>query len=161
MLPAVSESIDRFVAAARAIGFEVIPQRFPEGTRTAEDAARAIGCSVAQIVKSLVFVAGDDPVLALTSGANRVDVKKLASLCGAGKVRKANADEARAASGFTIGGTPPFGHPAPIRCFADPDLLDFDEIWAAAGTADAVFPIAPSELVARSGAQVAPFTEDA
>jgi len=114
---------------------------------------------VGQIVKSLVFVAGSEPVLALTAGGNRVDPAKLAALCGAADPRKATADEVRAATGYAIGGTPPFGHPTRLRCFADPDLMGFDRVWAAAGTPDSVFPIAPEELARVAGALVAPFTE--
>jgi prolyl-tRNA editing enzyme YbaK/EbsC (Cys-tRNA(Pro) deacylase) len=106
-----------------------------------------------------VFVAGSEPVLALTSGRNRVDPAKLAALCGAPDARKATADEVRTATGYAIGGTSPFGHPTPLRCFADPDLMGFDMVWAAAGTPESVFPIGPEELLRVAGAQVAPFTE--
>jgi prolyl-tRNA editing enzyme YbaK/EbsC (Cys-tRNA(Pro) deacylase) len=149
----------RFSEALAAAGLATDVRRFPEGTRTADDAARAIGCDVGQIVKSLVFVAGVEPVLALTSGRNRVDTAKLAALSGAPDARKATADEVRAATGYAIGGTPPFGHPTPLRCFGDPDLIGFDMVWAAAGTPDSVFPILPEELMRLAGAGVAPFTE--
>lgn len=155
----MSNASDRFVASARELGLDIELSRFPEGTRTADDAARAIGCDVAQIVKSLVFMAGDEPLLALTSGANRVDVKKLAVAAGVAKVRKANADEARAASGYAIGGTPPFGHPAPVRTVVDPHLLTFDVVWAAGGTPESVFPIRPSQLVELCNAHATDFTE--
>jgi prolyl-tRNA editing enzyme YbaK/EbsC (Cys-tRNA(Pro) deacylase) len=151
-------AIERFMDAARAQGLEPEIRRFPEGTKTAEDAARAIGCDVAQIVKSLVFVADDRPVLALTSGRNRVDTDTLASLIGATAMRRATPDEAKAATGYAVGGTPPFAHPAPIRTLMDPDLLAFDEIWAAAGTPDAVFPLGPRDLRRASGATEAGFT---
>jgi prolyl-tRNA editing enzyme YbaK/EbsC (Cys-tRNA(Pro) deacylase) len=133
-------------------------QRFPEGTKTAEDAARAIGCDVAQIVKSLVFMADDRPVLALTSGRNRVDTDALAGLAGAFTVRRATPDEARAATGFAVGGTPPFGHPQPITAFLDVDLTAHDEVWAAAGTPHAVFPLSPEELRRVSRATEARFS---
>jgi prolyl-tRNA editing enzyme YbaK/EbsC (Cys-tRNA(Pro) deacylase) len=152
--------IERFLEAASVLGHEVEVRRFPEGTRTAEDAARAIGCTVGQIVKSLVFMADDRPVLALTSGANRVDTARLAALLGAAAVRRADADEARAASGFAVGGTPPFGHPTPLETVFDPDLEVFAEIWAAAGTPDAVFATTPSELLRVTGARVAAFREE-
>ena len=155
----MSDAAGRFSEAAAAAGLDPDVRRFPKGTRTADDAARAIGCDVGQIVKSLVFVAGSEPVLALTSGRNRVDPAKLASLCGASDTRKATADEVRAATGYAIGGTPPFGHPTRLRCFADPDLMDCDMVWAAAGTPDSVFPIVPQELLRVASAQVAPFTE--
>jgi prolyl-tRNA editing enzyme YbaK/EbsC (Cys-tRNA(Pro) deacylase) len=150
----VSGAIDRFLEAARVLGHEVEVRRFPQGTKTAEDAARAIGCEVGQIVKSLVFVADDRPVLALTSGANRVDTDRLAALAGAGLVRRATPDEARAATGFAVGGTPPFGHSDRVRTFLDRDLLGYREVWAAAGTPDAVFRTSPDELERASLAEV-------
>ena len=154
----MSRAIDRFAEAAQVRDLHPAILRFPQGTKTAIDAARAIGCDVAQIVKSLVFVEEDGrPVLALTSGANRVDIAKLASLAGATTVRRATPDEARAATGFAVGGTPPFGHVEPIRTYLDRDLLAFDEVWAAAGTPDSVFPIAPGELLRISGAATGSF----
>jgi prolyl-tRNA editing enzyme YbaK/EbsC (Cys-tRNA(Pro) deacylase) len=155
ILGRMSAAVERFLEAARVLGHEVEIRRFPQGTRTAVDAARAIGCEVGQIVKSLVFVAGDRPVLALTSGANRVDTSKLARLAGAAEARRASPEEVRRATGFAIGGTPPFGHPAPLQAFADRDLLAYGEIWAAAGTPDAVFRTTPEELLAASRASVA------
>ncbi len=152
-----SPAIERFRAAAAAVDIDPDVHRFPDGTKTAEDAARAIGCDLAQIVKSLVFMAGTEPVLALTSGRHRVDTDALAALCGAPSIRRATPDEARAATGFAVGGTPPFGHTAPVRTFVDETLLAFDEVWAAAGTPDAVFPIAPDRLVEASGGSVARF----
>jgi len=155
----VSGAADRFAEAAARAGLRVDVHHFPEGTRTAEDAARAIGCDVAQIVKSLVFVADDEPVLALTSGRNRVDVERLASLCGASGVHKATADEVRAVTGYAIGGTPPFGHARALRSFVDEDLMGFDVVWAAAGTPDGVFPLSPEDLARTSGGTVAAFAE--
>ena len=155
----MSGALDRFLDAARALGLQPETRWFPQGTKTAEDAARAIGCDVGQIVKSLVFMADDRPVLALTSGSNRVDERKLAALAGAGIVRRASPEEAREATGFTVGGTPPFGFPEPVRTFVDETLLTFDQVWAAAGTPDSVFPIAPAELVRSSGGVVAEFAE--
>ena len=155
----MSGAIDRFSDAARARGLHPEVRRFPEGTKTAADAARAIGCGVAQIVKSLVFMAGEAPVLALTSGANRVDTEALAGLAGSGPVRRATPEEARTATGFAVGGTPPFGHPEPVMTFLDPDLLAFEEVWAAAGTPDSVFPLSPQDLLRVSGARTARFTE--
>ena len=153
----MSGAIDRFVEAARTRGIDPDVRRFPEGTKTAEDAARAIGCDVAQIVKSLVFMADDRPVMAFTSGANRVDEARLAEAVGAAVVRRATPDEARAATGFAVGGTPPFGHPDRLTCVVDRDLLNWSEIWAAAGTPDAVFPLTPGELLSASGAATADF----
>jgi prolyl-tRNA editing enzyme YbaK/EbsC (Cys-tRNA(Pro) deacylase) len=155
----VSGAIDRFLDAARVLGHEVEVRRFPEGTKTAEAAARAVGCEVGQIVKSLVFMAGDEPVLALTSGANRVDTGRLASLAGASDARRADPEEARAATGFAVGGTPPFGHPTRVRTFLDRDLLAYEDVWAAAGTPDAVFRTTPAELGRLAEAEVADLKE--
>jgi prolyl-tRNA editing enzyme YbaK/EbsC (Cys-tRNA(Pro) deacylase) len=102
-------AIERFTESARTLGVEPRIRRFPEGTKTASAAAEAIGCDVAQIVKSLVFMADGLPVIAFTSGANRVDPAKLAELAGASEARRASPEEARAATGFAVGGTPPFG----------------------------------------------------
>jgi prolyl-tRNA editing enzyme YbaK/EbsC (Cys-tRNA(Pro) deacylase) len=130
-------------------------RHFPEGTKTAADAARAIGCHVGQIVKSLVFIADGEPVMAYTSGANRVDEAKLAAAMGASEVRRATPEEARSATGFAVGGTPPFGHPMRLAAVMDRDLLDWDEIWAAAGTPDSAFALAPADLLRISGASPA------
>lgn len=155
----MSKAIDRFLDAAQVLGHSVEVRRFPQGTKTAEDAARAIGCDVGQIVKSLVFVAGGEPVLALTSGANRVEPQRLAGVAGASDARRADPEEARAATGFAVGGTPPFGHRERVRTFIDRDLLGFDEVWAAAGTPDAVFRTTPDELQRTALAEVADFKE--
>jgi prolyl-tRNA editing enzyme YbaK/EbsC (Cys-tRNA(Pro) deacylase) len=155
----MSKAVGRFERAARDRGLSLEILRFPEGTRTAPDAARAVGCDVGQIVKSLVFMAGTEPILALTSGDNRADLEKLSQLVGGVTVRRADAEEARAATGFGIGGTPPFGFTGNVRVFMDADLLRYDEIWAAAGTPDAVFRTTPEELRAAAGAEVADFKE--
>jgi prolyl-tRNA editing enzyme YbaK/EbsC (Cys-tRNA(Pro) deacylase) len=152
-------AIERFTESARRLGIEPRVQRFPGGTKTASAAAEAIGCDVAQIVKSLVFMADDRPVIALTSGANRVDPSKLAVVAGASEARRASPEEARAATGFAVGGTPPFGHPHTLPAYIDPALLAFQEVWAASGTPDSVFPLPPSELVRATGAETANFTE--
>ena len=156
----MSKSVDRFTAAAAERGLTIEVRRFPEGTKTAQDAARAVGCDVAQIVKSLVFVADGEPFLALTAGSNRADMGRLAAILGAEHVRRADAEEARAATGYGIGGTPPFGHPRPLRVLIDRDLLGRDEVWAAAGTPDAVFPLSSDDLVRASGAEPADFREE-
>ena len=126
-------------------------KEFPAGTRTAADAARAVGCDVGQIVKSLVFVAAGRPVLALVSGANRLDEKRLAAVAGE-PVLKADAETARTATGYSIGGVPPFGHATDIPVFMDRDLLGYEVLWAAAGRPDSVFEIAPDRLRDLSGA---------
>jgi prolyl-tRNA editing enzyme YbaK/EbsC (Cys-tRNA(Pro) deacylase) len=156
----VSKAVDRFERAARERGLSLEVLRFPQGTKTAQDAARAVGCEVGQIVKSLVFMAGTEPILALTSGANRADVGKLSRLVGGVPVRRADADEARGATGFTIGGTPPFGFTGQVRVFMDSDLFRYDEVWAAAGTPDAVFRTTPDELRSAAGADVGDFKEE-
>lgn len=152
-------NVIRVVHAARDAGLDISVERFPEGTRTAADAARAIGCDVAQIVKSLVFMSDGEAVLALVSGANRVDVGRLAAAVGADSVRKADGDEARAATGYAIGGVPPFGHATPVRVVVDRDLLALDRLWAAAGLPDAVFAITPADLLRVSGAEPADLAE--
>jgi prolyl-tRNA editing enzyme YbaK/EbsC (Cys-tRNA(Pro) deacylase) len=152
-------ALGRFEQAVRSEGLSLEIRRFPSGTRTAADAAQAVGCEIGQIVKSLVFVGDGEAFLALTSGANRADPGRLGGLIAAAEVRRATAEEAREATGFAIGGTPPFGHPRPLRVLVDRDLLGYDLLWAAAGTPDSVFAITPDQLVAVSGGQVADFKE--
>lgn len=150
----------RVADAGRRAGLELEIRQFPEGTRTADDAARAIGCTVAQIVKSLVFMADEQPVLALVSGADRVDMGRLANATRAAETRRATGDEARSATGFSIGGVPPFGHGTPLSVLIDPGLLNHGVVWAAAGLPDAVFAISPDDLVRVSGGIVADLAED-
>jgi len=128
----------------------------PDSTRTAAEAAAAIGCTVAQIAKSLVFrgTESGDPVLVIASGTNRVDPQRLAALLGE-PVEKPDADYVRERTGFVIGGVPPLGHSEPLRTFIDRDLLAFDNIWAAAGTPRAVFRLSPDDLVSMTGGEVA------
>ena len=152
--PTAHPSVSRVADAARTAGLELEITRFPEGTRTAEDAARAIGCDVGQIVKSLVFMADGRPVVALVSGADRVDTDRLAAAAGASSARRASGDEVRETTGSAIGGVPPFGHATPLTVLVDRGLLAHDEVWAAAGLPDAVFPIGPDALVAASGGRV-------
>jgi len=132
--------------------FEV--RRFPEGTRTAEDAAAAIGCALGQIVKSLVFLAAGRPVVALVSGANRLDTARLGTLAGE-PVIKADAGITRAATGYSIGGVPPFGHEQPLAVYVDRDLLGYALVWAAAGRPDSVFAVTPGRLLEISGGAAA------
>ncbi|HYK99047.1 MAG TPA: YbaK/EbsC family protein [Candidatus Acidoferrales bacterium] len=143
------------LAHARAGGIELRVRRFTASTRTAQDAAREIGTTVDRIVKSLVFMSGDGAVIVLCSGASRVDEGRLAAALGANLVRRATAEEAKSATGYAIGGVPPFAHATACRVLCDRGLLAFDEVWAAGGLPDAVFPIAPAELVRLSGAAVA------
>ena len=155
----MSGGLERFIEAATRLGFEPQIHRFPKGTKTAADAAQAIGCDVAQIVKSLVFMADGAPVLALTSGRHLVDTARLAAVLRAGQIRRATGEEARAATGFAVGGTPPFGHPDALRTLIDPDLLRYEVVWAGAGTHDAVFPMQPGRLAQVAGASAADFVQ--
>jgi prolyl-tRNA editing enzyme YbaK/EbsC (Cys-tRNA(Pro) deacylase) len=134
---------------ARGLGHQVV--EFAQTTRTSAEAAAAVGCTVAQIAKSIVFrSAGGAPVLVIASGPNRVDESKVAALLGEA-IGKADAEFVRAATGFVIGGVPPLGHAVPIRTLIDQDLLAFETIWAAAGTPNAVFRLTPQALVTMTG----------
>jgi len=150
----VHPNVARVVAAARERGLEITTKRFPEGTKTAQDAANAIGVSVGQIVKSLVFAVDGEIVMAYVSGANQLDEKKLAQAAGGMKCSRVDADAVREATGFPIGGVPPLGLATQLRIFVDPDLLQYDKVWAAAGTWNDVFPITPNDLVRASGGAV-------
>ena len=143
----------RFEAWLATSSSGVRVREFPEGTRTAVDAARAVGCELGQIVKSLVFLAAGKPVVALVSGSNRLDERRLAAVAG-GPVAKANAQTARAATGYAIGGVPPFGHATEVPVFMDRDLLGYPAVWAAAGRPDSVFEIEPGRLRELSNAVV-------
>ena len=147
-------NVDRVVAAARELGLKIEPRTFPEGTKTAQDAADAIGVAVGQIVKSLIFGVDGEMVLAYVSGANRLDEQLLAAAAGGSACERVDADAVRGATGFPIGGVPPFGHATSLRIFIDPDLLQYDEVWAAAGTWHDVFGIEPDRLVEASGGVV-------
>jgi Cys-tRNA(Pro) deacylase len=139
--------------AAHELGLKITIKEFEVTTRTAADAAQAIGCEVAQIVKSLVFVVDGQPTLALVSGINRLDEKKLATLGGVSpkKVKRADADTAREVTGYAIGGVPPFGHKTRLPTYIDQDFWQFEVIWAAAGTPNAVFAITPDDLARVTG----------
>lgn len=140
--------------AAAGFAFEVV--EMPASTRTVADAAKAVGCTEAQIAKSIVFRAktSDRPVLVIASGVNRVNEKKVTALLGE-KLGRADADFVRARTGFAIGGVPPVGHKEAPVVFIDRDLLALDKIWAAAGTPNAVFRLTPDALVAMTGGTVA------
>jgi Cys-tRNA(Pro) deacylase len=143
--------------AAQALGLTITIKEFEATTRTAQDAANAIGCQVAQIVKSLLFMVNEQPVIALVSGGNQLDEKKLAALLGVGKkkIKRGDAELARNITGFAIGGIPPFGHKTRLPTYIDQDLLNFEVIGAAAGTPNAVFAITPKELVRASQSIIA------
>jgi prolyl-tRNA editing enzyme YbaK/EbsC (Cys-tRNA(Pro) deacylase) len=147
--------------AREEYGFDVDVHEFPEGTKTAADAADAVGCDVAQIASSLVFRAGDDLVVVVTSGANRVSESKLASLRDVDEsdVSMADADAIRSTLGWSIGGVPPFCHDSDLTVYLDETLTGFDTVWGAAGTPEAVFPLDPDTLRELSGATVADVTE--
>jgi prolyl-tRNA editing enzyme YbaK/EbsC (Cys-tRNA(Pro) deacylase) len=155
----VHRNTQRVIDAAAAAGLAIDIHQFGEGTRTAQDAARAIGCPVGAIAKSIVLSSDDGPVLVLTSGANRVSYDAVGAALGVAGVRRANADEARAATGYPIGGTAPWGHPAKLAILCDEDLLGYDTVWAAGGTPDTVFPLAPAELLRITAARVAAVAE--
>ncbi|MGH2455377.1 MAG: YbaK/EbsC family protein, partial [Candidatus Limnocylindria bacterium] len=135
----IHPNVRRVTAAAAAAGLQVEVVRFADETRTAVDAARAVGCEVGQIVKSLVFVADGAPVVALVSGAHQLDPRRLAEALGAEQVRRATGDEVRSATGYAIGGVPPLGHAGPLPVLIDEHLLAHPFVWAAAGLPDAVF----------------------
>ncbi|MFM2235240.1 MAG: hypothetical protein RL296_899 [Actinomycetota bacterium] len=150
----IHPNVVRVTAAAKERGLEISTRRFPEGTKTAADAAAAIGVTVGQIVKSLVFGVDNEIVMALVSGSNQLDEKKLALAAGGSKCARVDADAVRDATGYPIGGVPPFGHTTQLRVFVDPDLLQYDEVWAAAGTWNDNFGAAPADIVRVAGGVV-------
>ncbi len=154
MTDELHRNVTRVVEAGSAIGLHVEPLRFPEGTKTAIDAANAIGCHVGQIVKSLIFAVDGEVVLAYVSGSNQLDETKLALAADGATCSRVDADTVRNATGFPIGGVPPFGHDTELRVFIDPDLLQYDVVWAAAGTWHDVFSLTPQQLVSASGGAV-------
>ena len=151
----IHPNVRRVMDAARERGIEISTRRFPAGTKTAQDAANAIGVNVGQIVKSLVFAVDGEIVMAYVSGANQLDERKLALAAGGAECNRVDADAVRAATGYPIGGVPPFGHATSLRIFIDPDLMRYDGVndmvWAAAGTWNDNFAIAPVDLVRASG----------
>ena len=148
-------SQDRVRQAAADAGLDILIRDMPQSTRTAEEAAEACGCDVAQIVKSLIFKRADNnrPVLLLVSGANRVDMDKVAGDIGT-TLKRADADYVRAETGFAIGGVAPIGATGPIDTYMDEDLLRFDIIWAAAGKSNSVFRTEPRPLAEAAGARI-------
>ena len=153
--PALKGSARRVQEALAERGLAVETRSFPEGTRTAEEAAAAIGCTVAQIAKSLVFQGAESgrPVLIVASGANRVDERKVAALLGE-MIGRAGASFVRERTGYAIGGVPPLAHKEPPLVLIDQDLLAHETIWAAAGTPNAVFRLASAELAGLTGGTV-------
>ncbi|RFU88676.1 YbaK/EbsC family protein [Streptomyces triticagri] len=152
--PAGPAAHPRFAEALRELGLERLlddVRAFPEATRTAAEAAAAIGCELSEIVKSLIFAADGVPVLVLMDGSSRVDLERVRHELGAEKVTRAKADLVRETTGYAIGGVPPFGHRTRTRVLADRGLLDHAVVWAAAGTPHTVFPMAPKDLVAHAG----------
>ncbi len=156
MAEELSSSARKVQQVLDALGMRLQVVELPASTRTAGEAAQAVGCQVGQIVKSLVFKAkrSERPILVIASGQNRVDEKRIEALIGE-PLGKADADFVRQRTGFVIGGVPPVGHGEKLLTFIDQDLLQFDELWAAAGTPHAVFRLKPAELVQITGGQVA------
>jgi prolyl-tRNA editing enzyme YbaK/EbsC (Cys-tRNA(Pro) deacylase) len=152
----LSPSARRVQEVLEAIGLGHTVVEREASTRTSEDAANAIGCTVAQIAKSLIFRAKQTgrPVLVVASGVNRVDEKAVGALVGE-KIERADADFVREKTGYAIGGVPPIGHAEPPLVLIDEDLMALDPIWAAAGTPNAVFRLTPGQLVSMTGGRVA------
>jgi prolyl-tRNA editing enzyme YbaK/EbsC (Cys-tRNA(Pro) deacylase) len=151
----LKDAARRVQERAAGLGLTIEVRRMPGSTRTAEDAAAACGCAVGQIVKSLVFKGrtSGKPYLLLVSGANRVDEKGVAGVIGEPLTRP-DAQFVRDVTGYAIGGIPPIGHDRPLATYFDRDLLQYDVVWAAAGTPESVFPVAPALLAEKSGASV-------
>ena len=165
MADPVDPAAQRVVDAAARKGVDLRITLLARTSHTAEDAARALGVELGQIVKTVVFVApsdegGREPILCLVAGTNRVDVARLAAIVGEPSIRRATAREARELTGFAIGGIPPIGHGRPVRAVMDPDLGRFRVVWAAAGVDRAVFPVPPATLRALANAVVAPIAEE-
>jgi prolyl-tRNA editing enzyme YbaK/EbsC (Cys-tRNA(Pro) deacylase) len=154
----VSDSVERVREALIAAGHADTITMFPDGTRTAQDAANAVGCTVAQIAKSIVLRAGEQPLLVIASGANRVDLAKIAALIG-GPVRAADGRWVRDTTGYAIGGISPVGHHGSLRIFIDSDLLKCDPVWAAAGSPRHVFRTSAAELQRMTGGEIADVKE--
>ena len=151
-------NVEQVIRAGTAIGVEVAPKEFSESTRTAAEAAAAIGVELGQIVKSLVFSVDGVPVMALVRGDRQLAEAKLALAAGGLEARRPDAATVREATGFPVGGVPPFGHTMPLRLFVDQGLLDFEEVWAAAGTPHVNFPVDPKLLIAATGGVVCDLT---
>ncbi|HJL98073.1 MAG: YbaK/EbsC family protein [Acidimicrobiales bacterium] len=149
---------ERFSSAAALLGVEPEIVRFPEDTRTAIQAATALDCELGQIIKSLIFECDGQPVLALTAGDQQVDTEALGLLCG-GNIGKADAELVRTATGFSIGGVPPFGHLKQLSCFVDQSIYRYEIAWGAAGTPDTVFALQTAQLERLSGGEITEFVK--
>ncbi len=149
---------ERFTSAAVLLGLEPDITRFPQDTRTAAQAAAALRCELGQIIKSLIFACEGQPVLALTAGDRQVNTELLGVLAG-GKIEKAEAEIVRRATGFAIGGVPPFGHSSRLSCFIDQSIYRYEIAWGAAGTPDTVFPVRTDRLATLSDGQIVEFTQ--
>lgn len=146
--------VQRVVDAGASAGLKIEPRTFTSETRTAEDAARNVGCEIGQIVKSLVFGSERGPLLFLVAGGNKLDTAKGAAAAGVAKLERVDANAAKAATGYSIGATPPIGLHSALDVFMDEDLLRHDIVWAAAGRPDSVFPAPPKELARAANAKV-------
>lgn len=155
----MKQSVRRVADALTAAGIEPEIHELSASTRTAEEAAAAIGTEVAKIVKSLVFLADGEPILALVGGVNRLDTKRLGAALGK-RIERADAARVREATGFAIGGVAPVGLSSPLEVVVDRDLLQLDTVWAAAGTPHAVFPIQPEKLVEITAGRVVDLKEE-
>jgi prolyl-tRNA editing enzyme YbaK/EbsC (Cys-tRNA(Pro) deacylase) len=157
MTAPLSPSAQKVQDALHAQGFDLTVIEFAESTRTAQEAAERVGCTLGQIVKSLIFRGQETgkPILVLTSGSNRVDEKRLAEYTGE-PVGRADADFVREVTGYAIGGVPPLGHARPMETYLDEDLLQYQVVWAAAGTPRAVFQLTPAQLQSMTGGKTVP-----
>ncbi len=152
----LSPSAQKVQDQIKSLGFDYTVIEHAESTRTAQEAAERAGCELGQIVKSLIFKgkSTDKPILVLTSGANRVDEKRISQYAGEA-ITRADADFVRAVTGFAIGGVPPVGHPYKMETYLDEDFLQYPTVWAAAGTPNAIFELRTSDLQKMTGARVA------
>ena len=144
-----------WLAECAKIGYEPQARRYAEGTRTSQDAADQLGCDVAHIAKSIVFVGQGEAVVVITSGSNRVERKRKLKRVLGYKPGMATPEYVLESTGYQIGGVPPFGHPKPVTVLMDEDLMQYDLVWGAGGTAQTVFPIAPEDLRGLSEAELA------
>lgn len=147
------QATKRFMAIAGDVGLDVKPMVFPEGTKTSADAAHMAGCDLSAIAKSIVMMAGNEPVVVVISGDKRVDTNRLGKTVGRTPVRRATLEEARSHTGWSAGGTPAFGYVNRVEVLADRSLLRHDEVWFAAGTPTTIYPVPLDELIRVSGAR--------